>query len=52
VFATGSEVATAGEARKLLKERGVDARVVSVPCFELFSALPAAERQKVVGNAR
>ena len=51
LFATGSEVAIAVEARKLLRERGVAARVVSVPCFELFRALPAAERQKVIGNA-
>ena len=36
LFATGSEVAIAVEARKLLAARGVAARVVSVPCFELF----------------
>ena len=52
LFATGSEVAIAVEARKLLHERGVAARVVSVPCFELFHALPAAERQKVLGTAK
>jgi transketolase len=52
LFATGSEVAIAVEARKLLHERGVAARVVSVPCFELFRALPAAERQKVLGTAK
>jgi transketolase len=52
LFATGSEVAIAVEARKLLHERDVAARVVSVPCFELFRALPAAERQKVLGTAK
>jgi Transketolase len=46
LFATGSEVAIAVEARKLLHERGVAARVVSVPCFELFSALPAPSGRK------
>jgi transketolase len=51
LFATGSEVAIAVEARKLLRERGVSARVVSVPCFELFRALPAAERGRVIGGA-
>jgi transketolase len=51
LFASGSEVAIAVEARKLLGERGVSARVVSVPCFELFRALPAAGRHKVVGGA-
>ena len=40
LFASGSEVAIAVEARKFLRERGVYARVVSVPCFELFQALP------------
>jgi transketolase len=52
LFATGSEVAIAVEARKFLRERGVSARVVSVPCFELFRARPAEERLAVVGTAR
>jgi transketolase len=52
LFATGSEVAIAIEARKILRERGVFARVVSVPCFELFRALPASERRNVVGGAK
>jgi transketolase len=51
LFASGSEVAIAAEARKLLAARGVAARVVSVPCFELFLAAPAAHRQAVVGTA-
>jgi transketolase len=51
LFASGSEVTIAVEARKLLRDRGVFARVVSVPCFELFRALPAAARQKIIGNA-
>jgi transketolase len=52
LFATGSEVSIAVEARKLLRERGVSARVVSVPCFELLRALPAAERRNIVGTAK
>ena len=36
IFATGSEVSLAVEAQKLLAAQGVAARVVSVPCFELF----------------
>jgi transketolase len=51
LFATGSEVAVAVEAQKLLRDRGVAARVVSVPCFELFRARPQAERQNVLGTA-
>jgi transketolase len=52
LFATGSEVSIAVEARKFLRERNVSARVVSVPCFELFRASPAARRQELIGNAR
>jgi transketolase len=52
LFATGSEVFIAVEACKLLRERGVAARVVSIPCFELLRERPAAERQKIVGTAK
>jgi len=51
LFATGSEVTIAVEAQKLLHGRGVAARVVSVPCFELLRAQPAAARQAVIGGA-
>jgi transketolase len=51
LFASGSEVSIAVEARKFLRERGIAARVVSVPCFELFLALPDAERHAVIGDA-
>src|SRR5262249_57125986 len=37
---------------KLLRERGVAARVVSVPCFELLRERPAAERRAIVGTAK
>jgi transketolase len=51
LFATGSEVAIAVDAQKLLAERGISARVVSVPCFELFLAAPQEKRRKVLGDA-
>jgi transketolase len=51
LFATGSEVAIAVEARKLLAARGVPARVVSVPCFELFESASPAARAAVIGDA-
>ena len=51
LFATGSEVALAVAAKKLLAGRGVSARVVSVPCFELLHAAPDAERAAVIGSA-
>ena len=52
LFATGSEVSIAVEAYKLLRERGVSARVVSVPCFELLRERPASERTQIVGRAK
>jgi transketolase len=52
LFATGSEVSIAVEARRFLRERGVFARVVSVPSFELFRALPSAEQEEIIGTAR
>jgi transketolase len=51
LFATGSEVSLAVEAQKLLAAKSVAARVVSVPCFELFLALPEAKRRAIVGDA-
>jgi transketolase len=51
LFASGSEVAIAVEARKLLAGRGIAARVVSVPCVELFLAAPAERRRAVIGDA-
>jgi transketolase len=51
IFATGSEVSIAVEARKLLAAKGVAARVVSVPCFELLLAANDSERRAVIGDA-
>jgi transketolase len=51
LFASGSEVAVAVAARDLLIKRGCSARVVSVPCFELFLAAPEHVRQSIVGEA-
>jgi transketolase len=52
LFATGSEVAIAAEAKKLLAARKISARVVSVPCFELLLALPEGRRAAVIGTAK
>ena len=52
LFASGSEVSIAVEARKFLRERNVSARVVSVPCLELFRKRAPVEQQKVIGAAK
>jgi transketolase len=52
LFASGSEVAIAVEAKKLLAARNISARVVSVPCFELLFAAPDDKRAAIIGTAR
>jgi transketolase len=51
IFASGSEVAIAVEAAQLLNRQGKPARVVSVPCFELFLSQPPEKRHPVIGGA-
>lgn len=51
IFATGSEVAIAVDAKKLLAAKGVQARVVSIPCFELLLKAPEAARRAIIGDA-
>jgi transketolase len=51
LLATGSEVAVAMEARARLGEAGIEAAVVSMPCWELFAAQDVAYRSAVLGSA-
>jgi transketolase len=48
LLATGSEVHVALEAAHRLDEQGTSARVVSLPCWELFQAQPADYRDEVL----
>ena len=50
IFATGTEVAIALEARTQLEAAGVPTRVVSVPSFERFAAQDAAYRREVIAG--
>ncbi len=50
-IATGSEVGIAVDAAQRLAAEGIQAAVVSVPCFELFAAQDAAYRAAVLGEA-
>jgi transketolase len=52
IFATGSEVAIAVDGAKILAERRIAARVVSVPCFELFLEQSEDYRRAIIGSAR
>jgi transketolase len=51
IFASGSEVTIAMDARKLLMQRGIATRVVSVPCLDLLLEAPGAALAAVIGNA-
>jgi transketolase len=48
LLASGSEVWLALEAGRKLREQGVHARVVSMPCWELFEAQPTEYRDEVL----
>jgi len=48
LIGTGSEVALAVEAQTRLAERGIGARVVSMPSWALFDAQPEEYRQAVL----
>jgi transketolase len=50
IFATGSEVAVALEARGTLQAAGVPTAVISVPCWELFWEQEAEYRAAVIGR--
>jgi len=51
IFASGSEVEIAVDAKKLLDAQGVLARVVSVPCMDLFMAQSSDARAALIGSA-
>ena len=48
LIATGSEVATAIEAQKLLAEENIFVRVVSMPCMELFEKQSDEYKEKIL----
>ena len=48
LIASGSEVEQCMQAKALLKEKGVDARVVSMPCIEEFEKQPKSYQDAVL----
>jgi transketolase len=48
LIGTGSEVSIAVKAHELLAAEGIRARVVSLPCWDLFDAQPEAYRRSVL----
>jgi transketolase len=51
LIATGSEVHIAVEAQKILEEKGIAARVVSMPSWELFEKMPKHYQESVLPPA-
>ena len=52
IFASGSEIEVAMAAQDALKEQDIKARVVSVPCFELFESQSDEYKSDVLGSAK
>jgi transketolase len=52
LMASGSEVDIAMQARAQLKEDGIGARVISVPCMELFEQQSASTKADVLGDTK
>ena len=52
IFASGSEVAIAVAAQKQLADKGIAARVVSVPCMDRFFEQSDSYRRQVIGDAK
>jgi len=48
LIASGSEVSLALAAKELLAAEGLDVRVVSMPCMDLFEQQPAAYKEEVL----
>ncbi|WP_375672617.1 transketolase-like TK C-terminal-containing protein, partial [Bartonella sp. AA16SXTY] len=51
LFASGSELQIAVHAHAVLEEKGIPTRVVSVPCFELFTQQSPSYQRALIGDA-
>jgi len=51
IYASGSEVAIAVQARDRLQGQGIPTQVVSVPCWELFDEQPPAYREQIIDRS-
>jgi transketolase len=51
LIATGSELPLAAQAEQLLCQQGIRARVVSMPCLEVFEAQPKDYQEQILPSA-
>lgn len=47
MVSTGSEIHISLEAKKILSEKGIEARVINMPSWELFESMPAEYKQGI-----
>ena len=50
LMASGPEVSIALETEQLLRQHGIQAAVVSIPCWEVFSNQPEAYKTAILGT--
>lgn len=50
LIATGSEVSLALQARDVLFSQGIDTRIISIPCLDIFRNQPKEYQNQVLGN--
>ena len=51
LIASGSEVSLSIEAKEMLAKEGIDVRVVSMPCMDIFEKQPLEYKEKVLPKA-
>lgn len=51
IIASGSEVSLSIEAKEVLAKEGIDVRVVSMPCMDIFEKQPLEYKEKVLPKA-
>ena len=51
LIATGSEVGICSEAKAILSDKGIKARVISMPCIELFEKQTAKYKESVIPSS-
>ncbi len=52
IIASGSEVATAIETKEKLKSHNINARIVSMPCLDIFAKQSDTYKKQVLGDAK
>jgi transketolase len=52
IYASGSEIEVASELMMILEKKKITARIISVPCFELFKSQNTQYKKSIFGNSK